>query len=84
MQPSSLSIKKGLDVRFSCHFKSSILTWFFNDGKLPANAVMESYTTVYIKQAESSNNGYYECSYIDKYGYRYYARSQLKVIGRLH
>lgn len=68
---------------FTCHLKSTRLTWFFNDGKLPPNAEVRRYTSVYIKQAVSSNTGYYECTFIDKYGYRHYARSQLKVIGRL-
>ena len=70
--PSGIVGNRGETVSFNCSTTSKV-EWFFNEGKLPSNAVVihhENITELKVYNVSRINEGIYVCQLVDNSKYR--------------
>ena len=85
INPQVQTVREREKVTFVC-FSSKTPQWFFNDEKLPRNAIVSSLNSakehfLTIENVTIFNAGYYECEGKTESDENMRARGELKVIG---
>jgi len=62
---------------------STQATWYFNTGKLPANAYPLGKYLLHIVEAGNENTGVYQCTGMDRLTQQYFfSESHLRIMGK--
>ena len=81
ISPKVQAKMEGQDGYFKCKSYSPV-TWLFNGGFLPYNAVPERGNTLKIQNIKRDNSGQYECQGKTHNNNPFSAKAKLKIIGK--